>query len=72
MKKFYQQIQEANIDWKYSEKSKYVFQALFDGKNVELRLNDFPEEALCTIIRGEQEVDIHEFPKRWTLPKHRA
>ena len=72
MKALHQEIKETNIDWVQSEKSKYVFQATVDGEKVELRLNDFPDEPLCTIIRGEDEIDIHEFSEKWTLPRHRA
>lgn len=66
------QLQQARIDWQKTSESPYVFQAVFQGKAVRLRLNDFPEEPLCTVIIDGAETDLHEFSKSWTLPRHRG
>ena len=66
-----EKLLRTNIEWQKTEGSSYVFTASFDGKEVKLRLNDFPEEPLCTLFTGDQETQIHEFPKCWTLPRHR-
>jgi hypothetical protein len=66
------QLQQARVDWQKTSESPYAFQAMFQGKVVRLRLNHFPEEPLCTVILDGIETDLHEFPKSWTLPRHRG
>jgi hypothetical protein len=65
------QLQQSRVDWEPTKESPYLFQAVFQGKVVRLRLNDFPEEPLCTAIIDGVETDLHDFPKTWTLPRHR-
>ena len=62
---------KSKIDWVLTKSDPYMFQAFFEKKALKLRLNDFPDEPLCTIIVDNVETDIHEFPDKWTLPKHR-
>jgi hypothetical protein len=67
-----EQLKNAKIDWQKSADSPYIFQTSVNQKVVRLRLNDFPEEPLCTVIIDGQETDVHEFPQSWTLPRHRG
>jgi len=64
-------LQSARIDWDSSVKDPYLFVATFQGKQVYLRLNEFPAEPLCTVLVDGIGSDLHEFPKSWTLPRHR-
>lgn len=66
-----QRLWQCRVDWELSAESPYLFQAAFENKTVQLRLNDFPDEPLCTIIVDGTETDLHEFPSLWTLPRHR-
>ena len=66
-----EQLQRATIEWKPSAQP-YVFEADFNGQKVLLRLNDFPEEPLCTIILDGAETNLDDLAKGWTLPKHRG
>jgi len=66
------QLQQSRVDWGATKESPYIFQAVLQGKVVLLRLNDFPEEPLCTVIIDGAETDLHDFPKTWTLPRHRG
>lgn len=59
------------IDWETTKESLFVFQTVFESKVVLLRLNDFPEEPLCTVICDGIETDMLDFPKHWTLPRQR-
>ena len=68
---FLDHLQQARVSWETTERSPYIFQSVFQGKVVQLRLNDFPEEPLCTVIVDGTETDLHEFSKSWTLPSHR-
>jgi hypothetical protein len=64
-------ILHSRIDWESSTESPYTFQAVCEGRAVRLRLNDFPDEPLCTLIVEGTETDLREFPPLWTLPRHR-
>jgi hypothetical protein len=69
---FLEKLQQGKVDWQATNESPYTFEGVFQGEVVRLRLNDFPEEPLCTVIAGGTETDLHEFPKSWTLPRHRG
>ena len=71
MNDYLAKLQQTPIGWMETAESRYVFHALVSGKELKLRLNDFPDEPLCTIIIDQQETDLDEFPKVWTLPRHR-
>jgi hypothetical protein len=71
MRKEIERIQAARLDWEPTPENAFLFQSLFRNRLVHLRLNDFPDEPLCTVILEGQETDLEEFPKSWTLPKHR-
>jgi len=60
------------IAWQKSEASTHIFVAEVDGETIWLRLNDFPEEPLCTVIWAEGEQDLDDLASEWTLPKHRG
>jgi hypothetical protein len=60
-----------SIDWQ-SEKPGGrgpEYYAYVDGKKWRLRMNDFPEEPLFTLIVGEQTIDFDDRPPTWTLPR---
>jgi len=71
MSSFIERLQSSQVDWQSTDESNYVFEADFEGEILKLRLNDFPDEPFCTIIRSGKETDIEPFPKTWTLPRHR-
>jgi hypothetical protein len=66
------QLQQSQVDWGTTKESPYIFQAVFQGKVVRLRLNNFPEKPLCTVILDGAETDLQDFPETWTLPRHRG
>jgi predicted metal-dependent HD superfamily phosphohydrolase len=66
-----EKLRATTVDWDPSNDSRYIFQTNFENMLVQLRLNDFPAEPLCTVIIGPQEVeltDLTEFPPGWKLP----
>ena len=65
-------LKVAEIDWQESPQDKYLFYTVFDNSIVHLRLNDFPEEPICTLIYEDREVNLDELPRSWTLPRHRG
>lgn len=66
MKDIFKEIVDAEIHWE--ELSGPYFQARFRDKAVKLRLNDFPDEILWTLIVDGEELDLEETPARWSLP----
>jgi hypothetical protein len=71
MADFLEQLLQAQIGWEATNESKYVFCTTFRGKIVRLRLNDFPDEPICTVIINNQEIDVEHVPDNWSLPSHR-
>jgi len=65
-------LRRRSIEWQYSPHSKYEFYSCVDGVTVGLRLNNFPDESVCTLIVNDDEADLEEFPSSWALPKHRG
>jgi hypothetical protein len=65
------ELKRSNVNWDTTPDNPYVFQAELNGKVIYLRLNDFPDEPLCTVIIDGAETDLHEFPTSWTIPRHR-
>lgn len=60
------------IDWQKTKESPYLFTANVEGQVFMLRLNDFPEEPLCTLIWSDGEQDLDDLGRKWTLPRHRS
>jgi hypothetical protein len=60
----------ATIDWEKSRDIAFVFVAVFEGTSLRLRLNDFPDEPVCTIFFGTEKMDLEDIPRSWTLPAH--
>lgn len=65
-------LKQAELDWQTTGESAFVFEAKYLDRSFRLRLNDFPDEPLCTVVADGEEIDLHKFPLRWTLPRHRA
>ena len=60
------------IDWQKTSESEYLFWAIVDGEELQLRLNDFPEEPICTLSRSTGKRDLDDLGENWTLPRHRG
>ena len=59
-------ILESKIEWKQQKNDKKFFRAHFNGCELELRLNNFPEEPLYTVL-GEFKFDLDDLPSNWTV-----
>lgn len=64
---FLENLQNANILWKEVTDSDAIYEAVFDGEPVKLRLNDFPDEVAYTLFFRDEELDLEERPKGWHL-----
>jgi hypothetical protein len=54
------------IHWSSGEDAEFPFRAEHEGKPLEIRINDFPEEPLYSLLRDGRVVgDLEEWPKAW-------
>jgi hypothetical protein len=58
------------IDWVAVPGRPYHFAGTGAGTGCELRLNDFPEDNICTLWWGGTLHELEAFPARWRLPRH--
>jgi|688.fasta_scaffold188267_3 hypothetical protein len=66
MKSIFHEAIQADLQW--NELSGPVFQTIFQSKTLRLRMNDFPDEVLWTLIIDGEELDIEETPAGWLIP----
>jgi hypothetical protein len=60
---------EEKIVWQKGADPQYPFVAGFDGERCVVRLNDFPDESLYTLIVNDVEIaDFDDWPKQWSRP----
>lgn len=60
---------EEKIIWKSTTDPLYPYRADFAGEQCLLRINDFPEDHLYTLIVNEREViTFDDWPQHWTRP----
>lgn len=60
---------EEKVVWNRSVDPGYPFQAEFEGDRLAIRLNDFPEESLYTLMVNDEEVvSFDDWPEPWPKP----
>jgi hypothetical protein len=58
------------VVWRCSSDAEYPLEALFDSDRLALRLNDFPDEHLYTLLlNGEEIASFDEWPAQWVRPE---
>jgi hypothetical protein len=68
---FLNDIQQAKITWIATRDDPTLFEAVFNGEHVQLRMNDFPDEPIYTLFVRDKAIDIEEGPQVWHLD-HRS
>ncbi len=59
-----------NVIWQKNGEAKYPYKASLNGQTLKLRINNFPEENLYTLLENEKEItDFDDFPINWKKPK---
>ena len=54
------------LQWQRTPDAEYPFETTVDGGRWQIRLNDFPAEAMYTLIIAGQEIsDFDDWPKAW-------
>lgn len=63
------ELLNAEIAWKKGRNPVFPYVVNFEGVNCIIRINDFPEEALYTLIIEDGEtLDFDEWPAHWDRP----
>lgn len=52
---------------KFKEIRGGLFETHFEGKSVKLRMNDFPDFPMWTLMYGAQSMDFDDAPKHWKI-----
>jgi hypothetical protein len=61
------QLFKSTIYWqKHSQNNRYYY-AYRNDQLLLLRLNDFPDEPYCTLIRSNEIIDIDDIPPEWVI-----
>ena len=60
-------LQRAELSWIQTRKDACLFEAIFEGEHIQIRLNDFPDEPILTVIIRDEEIDLEETPRKWRL-----
>jgi hypothetical protein len=57
------------INWKRTTDPRHPFTARFEGEKCVIRLNDFPDEHLYTlVVDGEEVMDFDDWSEHWNRP----
>jgi hypothetical protein len=60
---------EEKLLWRRTNDPLYPYATEFEGRRGALRLNDFPEEPLYTLLVDHREVaSFDDWPELWTRP----
>lgn len=60
---------EEELAWKRGPHPTFPYEAKFHGERLVIRLNDFPDEKLYTLIVNDEEVDsFDDWPDQWAKP----
>ena len=60
---------EAQVDWSRTGDPEFPFEASIASRSWRIRINDFPEQPLFTLLVDGTEVgDIEEWPEPWSRP----
>lgn len=60
-------LQSANIRWTEAKDGHAMYETVYKGEPLKLRLNDFPDEVLLTLFIRDDKIDLEECPKDWHL-----
>jgi hypothetical protein len=57
------------VVWRRTASAEHPYEAEVDGRRWTIRVNDFPAEALYTLlVDGEPVEDLEEWPAAWRRP----
>jgi hypothetical protein len=60
-------MQNAELTWTCAKDGHAMYEAVYKGEIIKMRLNDFPDEIAFTLFFGGQEIDLEDIPKTWHI-----
>ena len=64
---FLKELEGVEIIWREAEHGHAMYETVYKGEHLMLRLNDFPDEILLGLFVRGKAIDIEESPKVWHL-----
>ena len=62
-------IKIKSIDWSRTRSSEYPFECSIDGHHYQIRINDFPNEPMYTLLIDQKEIEhFDDWPQSWKKP----
>ena len=61
-------VLDAKVVWHEVSPRGVEVEAIINGVRVRLRMNDFPDNPLYTLIMGDESLDLEDAPECWVLP----
>ena len=59
-------LMRSAIEWEETDEVDYPYRAAVDGVKWKIRINDFPDEPLFSLIRDERHIaDFDDWPSHW-------
>lgn len=60
---------DEKVPWRRGDDPSHPFEAVFDSDKLIIRLNDFPDESLYTLMVNDEEVlNFDDWPEQWPRP----
>lgn len=64
-----EEVLELPVPWQWTGEATFAYTAVVEGSTFMIRVNDFPEEDLYTLlVDGDEIVDFTTWPKIWVHP----
>ncbi len=54
------------IKWNATGDAEFPYEAMLEGENTRIRVNDFPADNLYSMIVGDTEFDFDDWPSAWS------
>lgn len=55
----------AELTWMPAKHGHAIYEVVYEGNHVKMRVNDFPDEVPVTLFVGDEEIDVEEVPLTW-------
>ena len=64
------QFLKQKLEWVKTSDALHPLRTKAEGQELRIRIGDFPEESMYTLLVGEQEVaQFDDWPKTWSRPR---
>lgn len=65
-------MKDIEISWNETDIAEYPFSTKFNDEIYFIRINDFPEEEMYTLLKGDIALfNFNDWPENWKKPDYR-